>query len=427
MGTYRLLRRVADKHGQRSSDRRLSAGRVRSLWGTTPILTLPLKARADQHIGVDSTSLVFTTYFITQNFDINLQRWLGVVRRFAPALTPSFDHLLLAWAIYRYDVFHYFFDCGLMQPTSRFGVKIQELEFLQRAGKRVYLYAYGADVRRREATLLLGKWNFCKECPEPGKFCVCDDNSGSRQMQEMCSKATAAIALGDMLTYVPNARNMHYWPIDLDAVPYAPPLCIDGPLKIAHAPNHTHFKGSHYLEAAIENLRSEGHAIDYVKIQGVANSEVIRLFGEADVIADQFIGGAYGYTALEAMARGKPVLTYVRSPDLVEAVDECPLISATPDTLEQVLRWMLENRHALPAIGAQGRAYVERWHSIAAVSSRLAQLYLETASFPSHINDNLNARRKLEALRRESIHSATGWHHPWQISASHLNSGVVGA
>jgi len=413
--SYRILHKFVTPLFANRTQRRLASGTPRSLWGVTPILTLPLKVRADRLLGFESQSLVFVTYHITSNFDYNLQEFVEKLYMYAPTLAPTFGRCLLAWALWRYDVFHYFYDRGLMLPATRFGVNPEELELLRASGKRVYLYAYGADVRRREATLEFGKWNFCKECPEPLKFCVCDDASGSEIMAGMCEKVTQPLALGDMLAYVPGARNLHYWPIDLSAVPVAPPQRNDGPLRIAHAPNHMHFKGSSYLEAAIEKLRAAGHLIDYVKVQGVANAEVIRLFGEADIVADQFIGGAYGYTALEAMARGKPVLTYVRSPDMVEAVAECPLINVTPDTLEETLIWCLSHRDRLAAIGAQGRVYVKKWHSIAAVADRLAGLYQETANFPPTVTDRLDAYRAAHRAEINQISAASDWAHPFQV------------
>jgi hypothetical protein len=413
-----LLQNVAVPLGRRRSEVRLAQGAPASLWGTTPILTLPLKARADRMLGLESQSLVFTTYYIARDFDFNLERvdrvirWLG---RYAGIAIIPYELLLLAWALWRYDVFHFFYDRGLTSRATRFGVNPFELDVLRAAGKRVFLYAYGADVRRRDETLALGKWNFCVDCPELERFCACTADNAAI-IADMAEKATCAVALGDMLAYVPDARNMHYWPIDLEHVPPAAPPCTDGPLRIAHAPNHTHFKGSHHLEAAIARLRAEGHAIEYVKLQGVPNAEVIRLFGEADLVADQFIGGAYGYTALEAMARGKPVLTYVRSPELVEAVEECPLINVTPDTLEETLRWCLANRAQLSAIGAQGTAYVRRWHTIDAVAERLGRMYEETADFPEATLRPIREARAIILAAREGIAQATGWKHPFLVS-----------
>lgn len=412
---HALLVHIAVPLGRRRTQARLAQGIPASLWGTTPILTLPLKARADRRLGIDSYSLVFQTYYIARDFDFNLQPAIAWMERNAGSLIAPFERFLLAWALWRYDVFHFFYDQGLTTRVTRYGVNPVELDLLRAAGKRVYLYAYGADVRRRAETLALGKWNFCFECPEPGRFCACTPDSAS-VMEAMAVKSTCAVALGDMLTYVPKARNMHYWPIDSERVPPALPPRLDGPLRIAHAPNHTHFKGSHHLEAAIASLRGEGHVIEYVKVQGVPNAEVIRLFGEADLVADQFIGGAYGYTALEAMARGKPVLTYVRSPDLVEAVAECPLINVTPDTLEATLRWCLANREQLAAIGAQGTAYVQRWHSIDAVAERLGRMYEETAGFPEAALRPIREARAVILTAREAIAQAHSWEHPYVVA-----------
>ncbi len=421
-----LLTRVAVPLGRRRTHVRLEQGIPASIWGITPILTLPLKARADRLLGFRSHSLVFVTYYIARNFDFNLQKIAGVWRRLSGGEMGPFDRALLAWALWRYDVFHFFYDQGLTSRATRFGVNPRELDLLRAAGKRVYLYAYGADVRRRTETLALGKWNFCSDCTEPTKFCACGDENAVI-MAAMCGKATCAVALGDMLAYVPNARNMHYWPIDLERVSPAPAPRPDGPLRIAHAPNHSHFKGSHYLEATIDKLRAEGHAIEYVKVQGVPNDEVIRRFGEADLVADQFIGGAYGYTALEAMARGKPVMTYVRAPELVEAAQECPLINVTPDTLEETLRWCLGHRDKLPAIGAQGTAYVRRWHSIEAVAVRFALMYAETANFPDATRGLIDARRAALAGKLAAISQGRGWSHPFMVAAGDPGDRLRGA
>ena len=375
-----------------------------------------MKSRADRSLGFVSYSLVFTTYSIFRNFDINLSKLVGFGYRLDYTFGRTIHRLVLYIAMRRYDVFHFFFDRGILLPTPRFGISLEELDLLRAAGKRVYVYAYGADVRLREKTLSLGRWNFCTDCPEIGKFCFCEDEAGRKTLAEIARRVTSTVALGDMINYVPDCRVMHYWPIDTETVTPLPRPATSGPLLIAHAPNHTHFKGSHYLEAAIERLRSEGHMIRYAKVQGVPNAEVIRLFGEADIVADQFIGGAYGYTALEAMARSKPVLTYVRTPDLVEAVDECPLINTTPDTLEAVLRWLLDNRDQLPLIGAQGRAYVERWHSIGAVAERLGRMYEETADFPEPVLDKIKAQRQREHAARAAIRPVFGWKHPFRIA-----------
>lgn len=405
--------------GRLMSEARVRNGRVRTLWGVTPILTLPLKAKADRALGFQSASLVYTTYVMTSRFEINLARYLSAARTVGLALV--FQRMVLAYAILRYDVFHTFADRGLLDPKVRLQIRDEELAAWQAAGKRVYVYGYGADVRTRERTLALGRWNFCTDCTEPTKYCICTDAAGERYISEIAEGVTALVSLGDMLAYMPGAKHVNYWPIDTESLSSSPLQASAAPLRIGHAPNHTHFKGSSYLEKAIDRLRLAGHQIEYVKIQGVPNAEVIDLFKNCDLIADQFIGGAYGYTALEAMALGRPVLSYVRTPDLVEAPKECPLLNVTPDLLEEVLTWVLNNRDKLPAIGAQGRSYVLRWHSVDAVASRLGGLYQETAGFPQAVLVNIERQREEEVRRRDSIPAAVGWEHPYRVCSSEVS------
>ena len=164
-----VVRRARD-----ATERRLAGGTVRTLWASTPILTLPILAECDRCLGLRSSSLVFNTYYITRSFDINLFVFEAAVRltRSGRALR-NFRRIVLAWALLKFDVFHYFYDRGLMISDGRYGINPEELQLLFDSGKRLYTYAYGADVRSQEITLQLGEPNICQECPQPGRYCIC--------------------------------------------------------------------------------------------------------------------------------------------------------------------------------------------------------------------------------------------------------------
>ena len=98
--------------------RRLKRGRVRSLWGCTPILTLPMKSRADRSLGFVSHSLVFTTYSIFRNFDINLSKLVGISYRLDYTFGRTIHRFVLYIAMRRYDVFHFFFDRGILAAAA---------------------------------------------------------------------------------------------------------------------------------------------------------------------------------------------------------------------------------------------------------------------------------------------------------------------
>ena len=118
----RVLRGPAIRWAAQRTARRLARGKPRSLWGATPILTLPLKARADRALGFESHSLVFVTYYISRGFDLNMQRMTDATVHWAPGLLMTYYRLLLIYLMLRYDVFPFFYDLGIFPPVPRFGI-----------------------------------------------------------------------------------------------------------------------------------------------------------------------------------------------------------------------------------------------------------------------------------------------------------------
>jgi glycosyltransferase involved in cell wall biosynthesis len=385
---------------RRATEKRLAQGKVRTLWASTPILTLPLLARCDRMLGFRSSSLVFNTYYVTRSFDINLILFEGFLRLIRSRRGLGlFRRLVFAWALLRFDFFNYFYDRGLMLSDERYGINPWELDLLVRSRKRLYTYAYGADVRARETTLELGHPNLCEECPAPGKFCVCTTEMHASSINRLKGRATAQIAMGDMVTYVPGCRDIHYWPIDAGKFAAKPPTySVGDTLKVAHAPNHGHFKGTRLLIEAIDRLVKEGEKIELISVQGVPNKKVIELFGASHVVADQFVAGFHGYTALEAMAMAKPVLCFLRSDQMMIDPATCPIINTRPDEIYNVLKRCLRGELDLNGIGNAGRRYVETHYSLQAVAARLGKLYCETADLPENLLASLT--RQVDELTK---------------------------
>lgn len=382
------------RRARHATERRIAKGEIRTLWASTPILTLPILARCDRLLGFRSSSLVFNTYYITRSFDINLILLEGAFRLTRSRWCLSvFRRFVFAWALLRFDVFHYFYDRGLMLSEAKYGINFEEIDLLLKSGKRLYTYAYGADVRGREITLRQGTPNLCQDCPEPGRYCVCTSEAQSSSIGRLAGRATAQIAMGDMVDHVPGCLDMHYWPIDATRLNPSPLIFRPGDtLKVAHAPNHGFFKGTRFLIDAIERLASEGEKIELVKIQGVSNKKVIELFGRSHIIADQFVLGFHGYTALEAMALGRPVLCFLRNDQMMLDPATCPMINTRPEEIYDVLKKCLRGEIDLQAVGCNGRSYVEQYYSLEAVAARLGKLYLDTGNFPENVRAQLRKR-----------------------------------
>jgi glycosyltransferase involved in cell wall biosynthesis len=83
--------------------------------------------------------------------------------------------------------------------------------------------------------------------------------------------------------------------------------------------------------------------------------------------------------AIEAMALGKPVVTFLHE-EAVQRTSEAfgvdvPLVGATKETLRDVLRPLVESPEERRRIGAASRAYVEEVHDLRRVADRLVDLY----------------------------------------------------
>ena len=125
--------------------------------------------------------------------------------------------------------------------------------------------------------------------------------------------------------------------------------------------------------------------------KGVSNQKVIELFCSSHIVADQFVAGFHGYTALEAMALGRPVLCFLRNDQMMIDPATCPIINTRPEEIYSVLKKCLSGQIDLNRLGGNGRRYVEQHYSLEAVAVRLGQLYIDTANFPVDIIQSCKA------------------------------------
>lgn len=387
------------------SIRRRRKGRIRSLWGVTPINMLQEMAEADRRLGNEAETVVFNAYDITSNFDVVLKPYEDAVVAQRPADLVAFHNLVLVWALLRFDNFHLFNDAGLALPLggngADFGMALREMDLYRAAGKQLYTYAYGADHRMRQKTLKSGRFDFCMECPEPGRFCVCDDLRfcvcddlrAEKMLAEIAERATAMIGTSLSMAQLPGARNLYYPVVDTDRlrpVPAVEPAPSSSrPLRVGHFPNHGVFKGTKYIEEAVAGLSAEGVQIELDMISGVLRTEALARMAGVDVLVDQLVSGAFGLTAVEAMALGLPVVCYLRPGVALADLDNCPIVHADPDTIKGVLRRLAQEHDALAAIGVRSRDYVVRNYSIDTFAGRLALLYADTADLAPRDRERL--------------------------------------
>ena len=126
--------------------------------------------------------------------------------------------------------------------------------------------------------------------------------------------------------------------------------------------------------AAVEGLDAELEIVE-----GMPHDEAFERFKRADVVVDQLNAGWYGLFAIECMALGKPVVTFLHDEALRKTEEafqtHVPIVSATAETLRERLRPLVAEAAERRRIGAASRAYVELVHDQERVTDRLLDVY----------------------------------------------------
>jgi glycosyltransferase involved in cell wall biosynthesis len=281
--------------------------------------------------GVDARLVVFNRYRLHPEADVDLQRRGGLVQQ---QLTQWRAFASLAP---RTDVFHFYFGLTLLPKSVQFRV-------LRALGKRSVMHFLGSDIRGKPPEAL--EWA---------------RRAGAR-----------VVGSYDAVRWVPDA---HVIPpgIDVHAISPTPPSDRERPV-VLHAPSSRARKGTEFVVAACEALDCELEIVE-----GLDHREAFERYRRADIIVDQLNAGWYGVFAIEAMALGKPVVTFLHE-EAVRRTEEAfgldvPIVGATKETLRDVLRPLVESPEERRRIGAASRAYAEEVHDVRRMADRLLALY----------------------------------------------------
>lgn len=281
--------------------------------------------------GVDARLVVFNRYVLHPEADRSLDLPKGFVGR------QLRQWRALAELLPRTDVFHFYFGLTLVPQSLQFPL-------LRLTGRKCVMHYLGSDIRgKTPAQLAYGR------------------------------KAGAQIVGSyDALRWVPEAEVIPPG-IDLARIQPVPPSDRARPL-ILHAPSSRRRKGTEHVIAAVEGLDA-----DLELVEGLHHDEAFERYRAADLVVDQLNAGWYGLFAIEAMALGKPVVTFLHE-DAVRRTEQAfgtrvPVVSATKETLREALRPLVADPARRRALGAESRAYVERVHDVERIADSLLDVY----------------------------------------------------
>jgi Glycosyltransferase len=172
------------------------------------------------------------------------------------------------------------------------------------------------------------------------------------------------VSTPDLLLDVPTAT---WLPVVVDADRWstdAPPLSGGRPI-VAHAPSKAIVKGSDLIDPIMRKLDAEG-LIEYRRIEHVPSGEMPGVYRSADIVLDQFRIGSYGVAACEALAAGRVVIAHVGDQvrEHVRRATErdLPILQATPETLEPLIRDIVRKPAPYRDRAADGPDFVRAVH-----------------------------------------------------------------
>ncbi|WP_431098451.1 glycosyltransferase [Polaromonas aquatica] len=349
------------------------------------------------------------------NWDVNPDAQIyyhGEDFRFGAAGLSSFDTRLEFYlsSLYRYDVFHFSNAHGIsfggeLQEFMRqkFGMH-SEIQLLKALGKKIVYSNNGCQDGVSQTAF--SRWSpesVCAICIWKDRPLVCSDEKNLSWGKFRNSVADFQCLLGgNRVDYNDDAR-VHEVPefYCLDSEVWHPDIEIPAAYRISrvasdalvlyHAVGNkmdrtskagVNIKSSHIYMPLIEKLKSEGMPLQMIEPLGIPNKDVRFLQAQADIFLEMLTFGWFGANAREAMMLGKPVVCYIRPAwldsvreEIPEYADELPVVSATPATVEAVLRGLIADPERRRVIGERSRAFAVKWHSAEAAGRRFDTIY----------------------------------------------------
>ncbi len=272
----------------------------------------------------------------------------------------------------RFDVFHFYFGESLTGPH------LLDVKSLVGRGAKVFFYFCGCDIRDAKHVVATQSISACAECWPV----ACSANRAWARKVALELGTGTFVSTPDLLEFLPGSVFLPQ-PIvlssldSISALETAPEDRDPNICRIVHGPSSRMLKGTKYLLEAVEKLQAKGWPIELKLVEGMKYSDAMLACRNADIAVDQLLIGSYGQFAVEMMALGKPVICRIRDDLRQFYPDDLPIVSADPNTIERVLKDLVENRSRWSELGRQGRKYVEAIHDSTAVARQALQHYVK--------------------------------------------------
>jgi glycosyltransferase involved in cell wall biosynthesis len=351
------------------------------IWGSMPLISNCYWSAAMREAGHDSLTVMQDHYPINKrsDFDRYFEDW-------APTFLPKMFRrgigacLGLVFALRHGKVIHVSF-MGFALDNSWYWRL--EAPLLRRAGVKIVAMPFGADV-----------YKYSEVIDTSMRHVLLDSYPGLARIERRTAKRVSYwTRQADAVIVGMQVDGVGRWDIVLNQffhidtrVWSAKPVHSDhdgrsGPVRILHTPNHRAFKGTEFLLDAVETLKGEGLQVELVLLEKVPNDRVREVMQEVDILGEQFIATGYALSGIEGMASGLPVMAnleheaYTRLFRRYGFLNECPILSTSPETLTDNLRLLVTQPALRRELGAASRAFAEKYHSYEMAQYMFGKVY----------------------------------------------------
>ena len=355
----------------------------RLVWGPDPIISNKYWSHAMRALKYESKTVMYPHYHINQesDFDVYIHQLVSLPKIGSYVNRLWGPYLAFIYAAWNFEIFHHPASGGFLGQTLLWRY---EGLLLRWAGKKVVILPYGGDF-----------YSYSKVIdPCLRHALLLSYPAAARKEKEIEERVSYWVKHADVMVPFFQIDGIGRWDmlpfsmvtIDTDLwkknKKYSHHDGISGAVNIIHAPNHRGFKGTEFLVAAVDELRTEGLNLNLILLEGVPNNEVKKIMeGEADILVEQLIVTAYAMNGIEGMAVGLPVLanleneTYTRLFRRYSYLNECPILSTSPEILKRNLRLLVTQPALRESLGMAGRDYVEKYHSYEAAQYMFRSIY----------------------------------------------------
>jgi glycosyltransferase involved in cell wall biosynthesis len=152
--------------------------------------------------------------------------------------------------------------------------------------------------------------------------------------------------------------------------------------KVLHVSNNRALKGTDLIVEAMKELSSEGSNFEFELVENQSNKDVLERMSRSHILIDQVLPGTadlpsiIGMVSLEAMARGKAVVTTFDH-EFRQHYPGCPAVAIDygKSQLKEAVRNLIADLDQANRLGVLGREYISDHHSPKVVCSRVQRVY----------------------------------------------------